>query len=188
MIRVKIFKNGVQTNEANFPSLLEAQAWVDDNVANNSWGKHERWLKEQQCLDEGIDFSSLETRISNDGENDFTEYKVPSEYLVETSDVSAEYQDHLLEQESEDAYQLVNALKVQVRKINVKKLKTGVWDSAKWSEFKADPTINLLMKAIDTASFKDAKALVLTMNESLYEVHEKQAIVAMIDAHLTKWS
>lgn len=84
MIKVNILKYGTITNSGTFDSQELADAWVNQEIANGSWGMPERWVREEQ---EDIS-GALETReIESDVDNSFMEYLLPAQYLIEQEDL-----------------------------------------------------------------------------------------------------
>ena len=189
MIKVKVLKQGADYAGARFPTQTEADAWVADNVANNSWGKPLRWLTLVEADLEGLSVASNESRVRgmDDMGHDVIEYKVDAEYSIEVLDATAEYAEELAEQESSEAFQLSMQLKIKIRALNIKKLKSGAWNAGKWNQFRNDATMKQIQAAIDTASFNEAKVLVQSVNEDYYSADEKSKILSAIDAHLAKW-
>lgn len=91
MKRVLIKKQGVTTNQAEFATQELAEAWLAKEEANNSFGKQERWVAEDQLVSEGenIDNSiAMMSEMTSFGEIKL--YKFASEYTVEVVDITAE--------------------------------------------------------------------------------------------------
>jgi len=85
MKRVKILnRQGVQTHGAEFE---DPTAWIAEQIALNSWGKPERWVR---AMDEDVT-GALETRQTTGelGET-VTEYRLAAEYTIEIQDMTAE--------------------------------------------------------------------------------------------------
>lgn len=188
MIRVKIFKNAVQTHGADFSSLLEAQAWIDENVASNAWGKPERWIKQSDIpvlgenLSESTEFEERTTELGSS-----LYFKFPAQYTVETSDITAEVTAQEELQESEEAINVGVAIIAKVRTINKLKLRNTIWDAATFNALLINPTMANIERACWNGSLSTAKALVQSLDNTYYTNEEKQIIIDMINAHLTKW-
>lgn len=91
MIRVKVLKNNVATNQANFATQELATAWLTQEEANKSFGKKDRWVSEDNIAKEGEDIAnSDQMMIEPIMGQDVKLYHFPAEYIVETSDVTAE--------------------------------------------------------------------------------------------------
>jgi hypothetical protein len=95
-------------------ALLEDNAyqiWIDSCIANNSWGKPERWLSEQECqaqqenIVDSIDsrnrviVEALGEILDGEGniiqsarsEETIVEYKFPCQYIIEIADYVEPY-------------------------------------------------------------------------------------------------
>lgn len=100
MKRIKAIKNGVVSNQAEFKSVDEANAWLAKMIATNSFGKPERWLVVHKGFDdieyvEGEDISqAIETRVGvgSLGE-EIVEKKFAAEYQVLEEDMTQEIAD-----------------------------------------------------------------------------------------------
>lgn len=101
MKRIKIFKNGIQTNGAELADD-KYQAWIDAQVSLNSWGRPERWIREVISFSEltGLSYSNLtdeekaqalESRdvVDIDG-NTQKEYRFAADYQIVIEDMAAE--------------------------------------------------------------------------------------------------
>jgi hypothetical protein len=188
MFKITITKQGIQTHGAKFPTQAEADVWIADNVANNSWGFPERWVKQSDLTLLGLSPANsvaVEERTTELGSALY--FKFPSDYTVEVSDATAEVLAEQEEQESVEAFALVEVLKNKIRTINLRKLKANTWDNAKWAQFKNDANINSARLSINDASLKDAKAAIQAVSTDFYTAEEKADIIALIDAHTTKW-
>lgn len=115
MFKVTITKNGVITNQAQFPTEAEANAWLAQEVANKSFGKPERWVTDQQEdvsqavetrvtelqpeQSVGYDADGVITRESRPAIS-LTEYLLPAEYTVEVTDITAQDAQEQINQEA----------------------------------------------------------------------------------------
>lgn len=187
MIRIKIFKNAVQTHGADFTSLLEAQAWIDENVASNSWGKPERWVKQSDVTEQGetlAESTAFEERETELGTAIF--FKFPAQYTVETSDITSQVETQDAIQESKEAVELGAELVALIRYFNQAKLDAGTMTDAQFIAFLQDATAAQIERALWTGTFKTAKPMILAY-PSFYTADEKAQIIAKIDAFLVKW-
>lgn len=96
MFKVEIKKDNVVTNLASFDTVLEAQAWIDQEVMNNSWGLPERSIIiNEELLDEqGEVLSPAVIDV------------LPAEYIVEIIDISEEVAQQKI---NEDALAYLNS-------------------------------------------------------------------------------
>lgn len=88
MIKVQIKKQDVVTNSAEFPSMEEAQAWLDKHEGMKTFGEPERTVQQQvelvpAVLDEdGVEISPAQYEMQ--------EVVIPGSYEVSIEDVSAQ--------------------------------------------------------------------------------------------------
>jgi len=98
-VEIENTKNGRKYG-AVFNSQMELDLWKSKNIANNSWGKPDRWIKkelEQTC--------PTTYRVINEGtEDEYTECFYPVEYTIIETDISAQVQ---AEQSKRDACQVL---------------------------------------------------------------------------------
>ena len=92
MIKVNILKNNEITNSASFATQELADSWLAQEIANNSFGKSDRWLSFLGEPDQGY---TNTRQVEN-----ITEYFYPSEYSIQITDISSQI---LAQQESEEA-------------------------------------------------------------------------------------
>jgi len=69
----------------------ELQAWIDKEVANNSWGKPERWVRALEEGDKPKDQREVEPDKFEEGAEPvkIVEYLLPAEYTIDIQDISA---------------------------------------------------------------------------------------------------
>ena len=89
--------------------------------------------------------------------------------------------------ESKDAIELGTNLIVEIRAINRRKLKTGLWDQAKFNSLLVNSTAAQIERALWNGSLTTAGYL-LTGMSAFYSDLEIEKIVNQINAHETKWS
>lgn len=117
MFKVQITKNNIVTNIAQFATELEAQAWLDAESANGSFGKIQREVREIKIVDaDGVetifldnneDISlSMSIRDQYDLEGNIIRYHtLPAEFTSAITDITAQA---LAEKESADALKYLN--------------------------------------------------------------------------------
>lgn len=91
------------------------------------------------------------------------------------------------QQESYEAIDLGMRLIIQIRAINRRKLKTGLWDQAKFNSLLVSTTAAQIERALWNGSLTTAGYL-LTGMSSFYSDIEIGKIVDQITAHETKWA
>lgn len=102
MIQVTI-KNlaGVITNQAQFQTQADADAWVTAQVALKSFGKPERWVDAEDISSLSEDRAQAVASQQVGGpEDERTQYKFSAEYTVEQKDITEEVAQEKLSQDS----------------------------------------------------------------------------------------
>ena len=107
-VKIEISNINGKEFKAKFKTQLEADEWIADNIANDSWGKKERWEKytdQTNCL-EIVDVEFF-------GEVKYQNCKLPVEYTIEITDITAEV-------EAEEAKKAADKLRVDELKVKDK--------------------------------------------------------------------
>jgi hypothetical protein len=89
--------------------------------------------------------------------------------------------------ESKEAIELGTSIIIQIRAINRRKLKTGLWDQTKFNSLLVNSTAAQIERALWNGSLTTA-AYLLTGMSAFYSDIEITKIVDQITAHETKWS
>lgn len=89
--------------------------------------------------------------------------------------------------ESKEAIELGTSIIIQIRAINRRKLKTGLWDQAKFNSLLVNTTAAQIERALWNGSLTTAGYL-LTGMSAFYSDIEIGKIVDQITAHETKWA
>ncbi len=90
-------------------------------------------------------------------------------------------------QESKEAIELGTDIIIQIRAINRRKLKTGLWDQTKFNSLLVSSTASQIERSLWNGSLTTASYL-LTGMSAFYSDIEIAKIVDQINAHETKWS
>jgi len=91
MIEVRVKKQNVVTNKAQFVTQNEADEWINQNVALKSWGKPERWVDEDLCESQGeVIADAIAEQMTGGPENEHKQYKFAAEYVIEQEDITAQ--------------------------------------------------------------------------------------------------
>ena len=87
MKRIKILKSGIQTHSTELDDTKSVE-WISQGIAQNWWGKPERWVTELS----GEDISkAIETRqVEREPGLFVTEYKLAAEYTIVEENIDAE--------------------------------------------------------------------------------------------------
>lgn len=183
MIKVSVTNsvNGRQFG-SEFPDEASADAWIAQEVANNDWGKAERWISETSPMILLEDLSksddSRETEVM--GET-IVERHFPVEYTISISDVTAEYQAQQLLDNGLRA-QAVGAMVVaKVWAINEAKLSAGTLNDSNFQAILADATLQQIERLLWNGSLKTAKTMISAYSSPAFSTDEKASIIAIID-------
>jgi hypothetical protein len=193
MFKVIVKKNGVQSHSGEFKTIEDANKWVEYHKSNSTFGKDQRWVNENKLTEaekqSAIDSAFMDNPFPSASEpSKIKMYLMPRDFeVVGPVDISADNLENKLLQESVEAFNLALLIKAKIRVINLKKLKSGIWNDAKWNQFKNDSTIALANKALDQASLNDFKTIIQSVSEEFYSQNEKANITNMIDGHNLKW-
>lgn len=108
MIQISIKKQGVITNQAKFKTQAEADAWLAQEESNQSFGKLNRWAREDKNSE------ATQTREVTDIDGTHTEYFIPKKYVVVVEDVTLDEDARAAKQvDRQNKYQTrIDALKV----------------------------------------------------------------------------
>jgi hypothetical protein len=96
-------------------------------------------------------------------------------------------QEEKRQKESTEAIDLGMRLIIQIRAINRRKLKTGLWDQTKFNSLLVNTTAAQIERALWNGSLTTASYL-LTGMSAFYSDLEIEKIVEQITVHETKWA
>jgi hypothetical protein len=96
-------------------------------------------------------------------------------------------QEEKRQKESTEAIDLGMRLIIQIRAINRRKLKTGLWDQTKFNSLLVNTTAAQIERALWNGSLTTA-AYLLTGMSAFYSDLEIEKIVEQITTHETKWA
>jgi hypothetical protein len=108
-------------------------------------------------------------------------------YTYDVIDRTAELLDINIAQESKEAIALCNKLKEDIRALNKKKIRDGVWDATTFNNFLTSVPVAQAERALNNGSLGSYKSVVSSIT-GFYTVEENQNIINQIDAHIAKWA
>ena len=88
MIKISIIKNAQITNQASFPSLEEAQAWLSHHENMKSFGQPKQIVQQHVELYPAV--LAEDGSILQEAEFEMQEVELAGEYEVEVLDISAQ--------------------------------------------------------------------------------------------------
>lgn len=149
MFKIEIKKNDVLTNYAEFATELDAQAWLEKESLNGSFGKIQREVKEARSVDsEGVETIYLENnedislsmsvREEEDSLGNIMRFHtLPAEFTSAITDITAQA---LAEKESVEALEYLKATDYLV----LKQLDTGIEYSTQIKTLRAAARLKVL--------------------------------------------
>lgn len=188
MFNISIYNSeNKMTNESVFETEEICMAWAKDQ-------KFDLDIKEIYDFDlikYGYNKDDMPKEIEFYEVDSLTDqkYKVyfipPTEkYIIKNID--SEIQDQKETDESEESFVLVQKLKAHIRKINKKKIKSGEWPVETFLKFIQSVDIAQAERALNQASWKTYKSLVIKAAE-FYTPDEMGFIIGLIELHEEKW-
>jgi hypothetical protein len=180
MIRIKVTKNNVITNFADFATQELADTWKNENISANIFGKPERWLAESEFQDETIE-SSIETSQENRLGVMVNVYKFAAEYSISQEDVTAIYATQQLIKKGQDdaAFGSYIAKKIWIL-AGSKNLTNEQIDG-----LYTDPVILKIREMLLDGSLKTSRRNLASADLSLILTQgEKDAVLAELDAYI----
>ena len=186
MFKIEIKKDENITNSAEYKTEKECVTWLKEN----NFKTEPRKIRRLEAIKQGLDIKGLDPIIETE---DFGGVKVEVIYLmfppIESYLITDTFENEkklLALKESEEALDLANKLKIQVRTLNKEKLRLGIWPKETFFEFIASPDIAALERSLSQASLGTYLSL-LSKASKFYEVSELLTIEQQIKAHIQKW-
>jgi hypothetical protein len=99
MIKISIIKNAQVTNQASFPTMEEAQAWLAHHEGMKSFGQPKQVVQQQVELSPAVlaeDGSVLQEAVT-----EMQEVELPGDYEVEILDISAQLEQEKINAEAQ---------------------------------------------------------------------------------------
>jgi hypothetical protein len=88
MIKISIIKNAQVTNQASFPTMEEAQAWLAHHEGMKSFGQPKQLVQQQVELSPAV--IAEDGTVLQEAVTEMQEVELAGEYEVEVLDISAE--------------------------------------------------------------------------------------------------
>ena len=183
MIKVVIKTNGVQSHFAHFENQQEADAWIQDCVEGNYWGKKAGFYPISKLSEEELTQEISRKEVDELG-NSLMDVliEIPDQYIVETQDITAQVEEEELKAKSKLAIELGANILSEIRYINVKKN----MDITTFQSLMADNLLAAIERHIWTGSFLTAKGMILNYSGSHYNQDDKNYIIALLDDAIAK--
>lgn len=192
MIKVNVLNKVGQLGwSASFSTQEEADTWIATCVANSSWGKPERWVKENEEDISGatstreIELVPAIPEILDENGNVLnpaipaateTEYFLLAEYTVQQLDVTAELAQQALVEDGVARQNLGAAVIAKVYSINESK---NISAEA-FAAMIADANLERIERMLWTGSLRTAKLMIQALDTAYFTAEEKQSILDML--------
>jgi hypothetical protein len=185
MFKAKVFKVGVEHPSVGvFDTQELADAWLSEGIANNWWGKPERWLKEMDFTTETVE-QALESRLVTPEVGEaYTEYKFASEYTTETVDISAEVAAEVSLSKRLSDQQFGSLFLAKVVELNKAKYIAGSLTLQDLDDMDSDAVLQKLERAAWRGDVKKLKVLVSSYSGTYYSAEEKAMLLGVINNYL----
>lgn len=188
MIRVKI-KNlsQVVTHQADWLTQQDADNWINQIKQTGIWGK----VAGEYPLSQ-LSQTEIATEISRREVDEFKQplpeplVTIPDQFTIEQTDVTSEYADQALKNESIVAIALGADLMADIRTLNKKKIANETMTQQQFQDLLSDSTAFAIERALWNGSFDTAKTLIQNFS-GYYTTEEKAPLIAKIDAFLTQY-
>lgn len=193
MIKVEI--TNLSTNSigwaAQFDTQEAADAWIQAEIANNSFGKPERWVREsQEDVSHALETRTVEDFPAQDEIKDedgnviqgakeaetHIEYKLAAQYTVEQTDITAQVQQDTLIQDGKKRQDLGAAVIAKVYSINEGKNIS----QAAFAAMIADANLERIERMLWTGSLRTAKLMIQALDNTYFTTNEKSSILDLL--------
>lgn len=168
-----------------FADQSSADAWIAGEVANNSWGLPERWEALQDNdpkISSALDSREVIEHEADDSgpEASHMEYQLPAEYIIVSSDVSAQATLEAKTSEAMNNQSLGAWVIARVAAVNESKLSAGSMTQQQFMALLADQNMANIERLLWNGSLVTAKAMISALDHTYYSAPEIASILAML--------
>lgn len=183
MFKVEVFTGGVLTNTHTLETSEQAEKWVLDNKFQIA----EQKIYRAEALERKLDITGKTPQFETayGVERVFYMFPAPQTYII--TNIDEEIQKKNEEAESAEALALVSSLKTQIRALNKRKIKTGVWTPEIITAFFTSPLISQAERALNQASLGSYLGLI-PQATAFYSTEEIAVIATQVQEHVQKWA
>lgn len=166
-----------------FPTLEQAEAWVDSQSAQGVFGKLDRWIREQDLSSQGEDIArSTASESRNEGTNTYQYFYFPQEFTYRIFDITEQKQAETFVIKSMDKQNFGSRLIAEIERVN----STKQWAPDQWTALFSNPTLSAIERCLWNGSLVTAKTLIQSLDNTFYTNDEKLSIIGMIDNYLAR--
>lgn len=183
MFKVEVFTEGVLTNTNILDTSSEAEKWILDNKFKTV----EQKIYRSEALEKGLSLVGKTPLFETAYGIERVYYMFPAPQTYTITNIDEEIQKKNEEAESAEALALVESLKTQIRALNKRKIKTGVWTPEIISAFFTSTLIAQAERALNQASLGSYLGLI-PQYTAFYTTEEIAAIATQVQQHVQKWA
>jgi hypothetical protein len=178
MIKVSIFKQGVETHSGQFATQGEVDAWIAQETLKMSWGKVAgQYFKAQLSSDEYAS-KTAETDVGPNGEPlQDPLVTIPDQFVIAQSDISAQVAHDIAVEKGKACQDFGAKVIATVWALNEGKNLS----STDFQAILADATLATVERLLWSGSLKTARAVIASYSGTAFSAAEKAAVLAMID-------
>lgn len=176
MKKVIIKKNENIVHVANFKNLEESQLWKKEVEESTYFGKPAGWYPINELTQEEL-ATELERREVESFSTTTIEVRIPDQYQIEITDITAEVEAQKQMQKALEAQSLGNQIICKVWAINDSK-------NLSVSEMQAlfaDSQLSAIERCLRNGALLTAQSLIEALDSSYFSAEEKQIILAMFN-------
>lgn len=181
MFKVSITNSlGVETNAGTFKTQIEADKWVTEQKANESFGRNDRWVIEDDIVKLGEDVTKAigtqQVVVDSNGTSK-TQYHFAADYHITQTDISAEVAQQAAVSQGLFAQQLGAEIVAHVFSINES---SGIAQDALVALL-SDPAVALIERLLFNGSLVTAKAKIAALPPGMFSPAQIAGVLALLE-------
>lgn len=183
MFKIEVKTAGIVTNKALFETEALCLAWSVENEFQFA----EQKIYRSEAIEKKLDITGKTPQFETAYGIERVYYMFPAPQTYTITNIDEEIQKKNEEAESAEALALVSSLKTQIRALNKRKIKTGVWTPEIITAFFTSPLISQAERALNQASLGSYLGLI-PQATAFYSTEEIAVIAAQVQEHVQKWA
>jgi hypothetical protein len=185
MFKIEIKLNGVLTNYSEFTTEDLCIAWM----RQNNFAVDEVKVYRSEALEQGLSLVGktplFEPAPLGGEEKVYYMFPAPQTYTI--TNIDQEIQKKNEATESKEAIALTTSIKEQIRTLNKRKLRDGVWTAETFNAFISSTLIAQAERALGQASLGGYLSLI-PQATAFYTEEEITVIADQVNQHVQKWA
>lgn len=174
MFKAKIIQSDGLETWTERQSEQELNQWIESISLTNAWGKPAGWYPITELTEEEL-ATEIERREVESFSTTSVEVRIPAQYQIEITDITAEIEAQKQMQKALEAQSLGNQIICKVWAINDSKNLSVVEMQALF----ADSQLSAIERCLRNGALQTAKALIEALDSSYFSAEEKQIILGM---------